>query len=336
MKNIFIVLFLLINTRAFAQNFMPSVIYQLDAKFTHHIMVVEKSSHSLFLYENDNGFPKLIKKFTILTGKFPGNKMVQGDKKTPEGIYFFQRFHPSQDLLEKYGDYGKIYGAGAFTLNYPNEVDKRMGKTGGGIWLHSTDDDNRISLGLDSKGCVVANDQDLKDLSQYIDLVNTPIIIVQNLSFLQKSTWKSEREKLLATVYSWMESWQNKKFEDYISHYSTQHFYDKSKGNFKNYSRYKKAVFSRSDSPSIQFSDISVLNNGQYAVVTMKQNYNSTIINDIGKKVLYLQKDDKYRWKIIAEKWSKINENQNIAFTPKMRYFTPATKELTNNDSGSI
>ena len=315
--------------------FLPSVIYQLDSNFTHHVMVVEKSTHSLYLYENNQGLPKLLKKYTIMTGKFPGDKQVQGDKKTPEGIYFFQNFHASQELLKKYGDYGKIYGAGAFTLNYPNEIDRREGKTGGGIWLHSSDDDNRISLGLDSKGCVVAVDKDLKDLSRYIDLANTPMVIVENLSFLNLESWKTQKESLQNVVYSWMEAWQKKDFKTYINQYSPREFLDNRKGNYSAYKTYKKAVFSRADEPQILFSDVSILLNNDYAVVTMKQDYSSSVIRDIGKKVLYLKKNDRYEWKIVSEKWSKLDQEQNIAFTPKMRYFTPATKELAN-DSGSI
>lgn len=269
-----------------------------------------------------------------MTGKFPGDKKIQGDKKTPEGIYFFQRFHASQDLISKYGDYGKIYGAGAFTLNYPNEIDRREGKTGGGIWLHSSDDDNRISLGLDSKGCVVAVDKDLKDLSRFIDLSNTPIVIVENLHFLNTESWKTQKESLQSVVYNWMESWQKKNFDTYINQYSKSEFLDR-KGNYNAYKAYKRAVFARSDKPQILFSDVSILLNNDYAVVTMKQDYTSSVIRDIGKKVLYLKKNNQYEWKIVSEKWSKLDQEQNIAFTPKMRYFTPATKELAN-DSGSI
>ena len=102
-----------------ANDYLPANIFQMDRKLTHHVIVVEKSTHRLFIYENTNGAPKLIKTFTSATGKFRGNKFSQGDHKTPEGIYFLQNFHPSDDLITKYGDYGKIYGMGAFTSNYP-------------------------------------------------------------------------------------------------------------------------------------------------------------------------------------------------------------------------
>ncbi len=312
---------------------MPSTLFELDEQFTHHVMVVDKATHSLYLYQNNNSNPKLLKKYKILTGKFTGNKQVQGDKKTPEGVYFFQQFHSSQELLKKYGDYGKIYGAGAFTMNYPNTMDLRAGKTGGGIWLHSTDDDNRISLGLDSKGCVVAINSDLKEMSQYIDLGNTATIIVQDLHFLSRENWNTTKKQVTELIENWQSAWQNKDFKNYISSYSKKEFKGH-KGGFQAFKTYKSHVFSRNDKPVIEFSHRSILSNGEYIVVTMQQDYTSPVIKDIGKKTLYLKRNDNYEWKIVAEEWSRMNEERNIAFTPKMRYFQePISKEEKDNDS---
>src|SRR5690606_7265867 len=149
-----------------------------------------------------------------------------------------------------------IYGAGAFTTNYPNILDKRDGKTGGGIWLHSTDDDARISKGLDSRGCVVANDIDLKDISKFIDLTNTSVVIVENVHFLKKDTWEIQRRDLSEVVMNWADAWKTKDFNRYINSYSSKDFYNKFKGDFNSYKNYKKAIFSRSEVPVINFTDI--------------------------------------------------------------------------------
>ena len=320
-----------------ASEFMPSTIYKLDKKFNHHVLVVEKSTHSLYLYKNTEGTPDLIKKFKIMTGKFTGNKRIQGDKKTPEGIYFFQKFHSSEFLLNKYGDYGKIYGAGAFTTNYPNEIDRRLGKTGSGIWLHSSDDDGRISLGQDSRGCVVAINKDLREISQYIDLAHTPVVITQDLHFQTKENWEKNKKDILATINTWSKAWQEKDFDKYINSYSKSDFIHNRRGRYNKFKVYKRAVFARKDKPEISFTDISVLHNGQYVVATMEQDYNSPFIQDIGKKTLYLKRNDQYEWKIVAEEWSKIEEQRSLAFTPKMRYFSEQTsKKDVVNDSESI
>ena len=51
-----------------------------------------------------------------------------------------------------------------------------------GIWLHSTNDETRIDKGLDSRGCVVAANNDLKEIAQFVELDKTNIVIVHDAS----------------------------------------------------------------------------------------------------------------------------------------------------------
>ena len=43
-------------------------------------------------------------------------------------------------------------------------------------------------------------------------------------------------------------------------------------------------------------------------MITIEQDYSSDVIEDIGKKTLYLKKDENYQWKIVFEGFQKINE----------------------------
>lgn len=203
---VFACLFFCLSARS--QGFLPKSIMMMDDKFSHHAIVVEKSSHKLFLYANNNGIPRLVTSFQIATGKNTGDKLIEGDEKTPEGFYQLNKFFPAEYLLKTYGDYGKIYGSGAFVLNYPNIVDRLQGKTGGGIWLHSTDDESRISKGLDSRGCVVLGDRDLKEISRYIDLdTKTPIIIEDSITYWSEATWQKNKEQVNFAVQNWLGAW---------------------------------------------------------------------------------------------------------------------------------
>jgi len=319
-KVIIFALLTLIVGNVLAEEFYPSNILMMDEKFAHHVILVEKATHKLHLYENGGTNPKLIKTYNTATGKFKGDKSINGDHKTPEGIYSINDFLSKEELLRRHGKYAEIYGAGAFPMDYPNFIDERAGKTGGGIWLHSTHDDNRISKGLDSRGCVVLQNADLRDISQYIEIDHTPIIVVQDVMYLSKATWDRNRSDISGAVTKWANAWKAKDFDSYISSYDSQRFHDRSKGNYNSFKAYKKAVFSRADSPDIKLDFISIMSNSEYAVVHLKQNYQSSIINDIGKKTLYLKKDANYDWKIVGELWSK-TESANIAFTPSKRFF---------------
>lgn len=301
-------------------NYLPSNILMMDPKFSHHVILVEKATHKLHLYENNNSVPRLIKSFNTATGKFKGDKSTNGDHKTPEGIYTIYEFLSKQELLRRHGKYAEIYGSGAFPMDYPNFIDQREGKGGGGIWLHSTDDDNRIYKGLDSRGCVVVQNQDLKEISQYIQLDHTPVIVVQDVFFLSNTTWERNRTDISQAVQRWSKAWQNKDFETYINSYDSNKFYDKKHGNFNSYKAYKKAVFSRPDTPQIKLDFISIFATKEYAVVHLQQDYKSAIINDIGKKTLYLKKDQNYDWKIVGEVWTQVEDNM-VAFTPSKKFF---------------
>lgn len=311
---------MMLSNLANAESYFLTNILQMDNKFSHHVLLVEKSTHQLFLYKNVEGHPELLKTYKIATGKYAGNKTDEGDKKTPEGIYQLMEFYSQAKLKGMYGNESKIYGAGAFTSNYPNIIDQKHGKSGSGIWLHSTDDDSRIEKGLDSKGCVVVVDNDLKDIANYIDLSNTPMVIVHDRFFLSDKSWKDQKDKINKMINEWKEAWRNEDINAYMSHYHPQEFKD-SKGNYQAYKAYKAAVFSNPGKPQVDFTNISILAFNDYVMVQMEQKYVSNTINDSGKKILFLKKNENYDWKIIYEQWSKLPENKENNFTPAQRYF---------------
>lgn len=315
---------------------LPAPLLSLDNFYSHHILIAEKSTHLLHLFKNVDGKPELVKSYQVVTGKKSGDKGTEGDLRTPEGIYNFTNFLTNKQLIEKSGSQGVIYGAGAFVTDYPNPLDQRMGKTGSGIWLHSTNDETRLDKGLDSKGCVVTANNDLLDVSKYLELYKTPIIIVQDLVFLNEKTHEAQRNEIKKNIDGWLTAWRSKDIESYMSHYSPSEFKDV-KGNFPKYKAYKKAVFSNPGKPQIELENMSILQSKNYAVVTFTQKYQSKTINDAGKKILYLKQDDSYNWKIVNETFSKngIDGNDKIAFEPSMRFFKEGSKNSSDLKKGS-
>ncbi|MBF0298441.1 MAG: L,D-transpeptidase family protein [Oligoflexia bacterium] len=307
----------------------PVNVLLLDNFFSHHIIVVEKSTHRLHLYKNNNSYPEYLFSYPIATGLTAGNKSNRGDLKTPEGIYQLTGFLPSEALIRQYGEDGKKYGIGAFVTDYPNIIDKKDGKTGGGIWLHSTNDESRLLKGLDSKGCVVLANQNLKELSRYIELNATQVIIVQDLLFLRKETWEKNREEITARINGWIKAWNDKEFNRYISYYHNE-YHDSQKGNLRSFKNYKMSVFQKPGKPIIKIKEMSIAIFDRYAVVQFEQYYKSNIIDDTGRKLLYLKKDENYDWKIVSELFYKLNSTSEVAFNPSMRFFKDS-KEIKND-----
>ncbi len=304
------------------ENFLPAPLLLLDDQFTRHAVVVEKNSHTLFVYKNENGLPKLVTTHAAATGKFPGNKTNEGDRKTPEGVYFISDFFDRPQLDSRYGEYSKIYGIGAFDLSYPNLMDRRAGKTGSNIWLHATDDNSRIEKGLDSRGCVVLSDENLKGVSQYLDLGNTPIIITQDLHFLSRKSFLKNRSIIKDLITGWVSAWESKDLSSYLSFYDQKRFRDPKKGSYSSFRAYKRRVFKNSDNPEIKMENLSILADDDYIVVQMTQNYKSNLVDDTGKKILYLKRNAAYDWKIVAEQFTKLPAPGNVTLGLNNRYFS--------------
>ena len=321
MQQLFFALGILANF-GYAEEYYPDALLQLDGYFSHHVLVAVKSTHKLHLYKNDNGNPKLVKSYQMATGKKAGDKLFQGDHRTPEGIYYFIDFIPHQELIQRHGKAGEIYGVGAFVMDFPNPIDRQLKKTGGGIWLHSTNEETRIEKGLDSRGCLVIANKDLKDVSHYLELNRSSVVVVHDLSYLKKSAWKAKKQKIKTLIDSWLTSWKKEQFKQYIDHYHPTKFLDPNRGRYKSFYNYKNAVFKRPGAPSINISNLNIMVSKHYAVGTFRQHYKAQTINDTGHKKIYLKKDAYYNWKIVAEIWSKVGLGTNqVAFKPSMRFF---------------
>ncbi|VAV84775.1 hypothetical protein MNBD_DELTA01-1866 [hydrothermal vent metagenome] len=112
--------------------------------------------------------------YHVISGKARGDKQRRGDLKTPEGTYFFVESIDGKKLPGR-------YGVLAVVTDYPNPIDRQAKKTGSGIWLHGTDDPPRLKRPRDSKGCVVALNDDVLRIINYIEIGRTPVIVVEAL-----------------------------------------------------------------------------------------------------------------------------------------------------------
>ncbi len=140
-----------------------------------YVLTVDKSRKKLSVWKTDKQPYELVKEYDSDQGQIAGAKMSINDKRTPEGIYFFNE---QMDGRKVNFD---LYGVRIFTTNYPNLFDKRAGKTGYGIWLHAVPDTVPLSRG--SRGCVVIRNNDILEVANTITLQKTPILVFNKLNF---------------------------------------------------------------------------------------------------------------------------------------------------------
>ncbi|MCK9282731.1 MAG: L,D-transpeptidase family protein [Rhodocyclaceae bacterium] len=274
-------------------DYVPRYLAQLgpDQKYA---VVVDTQKSRLYLYQNDQGRPRFIADYYITQGKLGADKKMEGDKRTPIGVY-----HVTSSLSrQKLGDF---YGSGAFPINYPNEWDKRMGRKGHGIWLHGTPSDTYSRPPRASDGCVVLTNQDLDTLSKNLQIGLTPVIISNNIEWLSHDDWQTERTSLLAMIEEWRHDWESRDIERYARHYSAKFSGDGQ--NLAQWVEQKRKVNASKSWIAVNTRNISMFRNPgkeDYVVVTFEQDYKSNNLSNEMKKRQYWIKEDG-RWKIVSE-----------------------------------
>ena len=262
-------------------------------------LLIDKNANRLYVFTRQDSGELLeeVNDYYITTGKLIGDKSVKGDLRTPEGVYFITSWISPDKLPDK-------YGSGAFPVNYPNELDKRNGKTGYGIWLHGTDKGYYSRPPRASGGCVVLTNIDLKSLKSEIKPGITPVVITDKVEWIDYASWKNEGKEILHAVENWRLDWESMNVNKYLSNYGDD-FWTASH-NLKSWSARKRFLAKNKTYQSVKLSELSVLvypkkeDNNQIAVVRLHQNYNSNNFNSEMYKRLYLTKKDE-GWKILYE-----------------------------------
>jgi murein L,D-transpeptidase YafK len=272
---------------------VPEYLWRLDPEFAHAI-VVDIAKSRLYLYSNDNGTPRYMADYYITVGKNGVGKQKEGDKRTPEGIYF-----AGKQLQRKLPDF---YGSGAFPLNYPNEWDMRQGKDGHGIWLHGTPGDTYSRPPRASDGCIVLSNPDLDALKSYLKNGSTPVIIARDAQLVSNTQLTSQKADLLREMENWRKAWEAQETERYLGFYSRDFFTKNS--DFDDWAAEKRRKQTTAAPTEITLSNISVFrypnDQQEMVVVNFEQQYKSNNLNDRMRKRQYWVLENK-RWKILYE-----------------------------------
>lgn len=256
-----------------------------------NILTCNKSESTLTLYIKDNNESyKLQKKYNAYTGKMDGDKIKEGDLKTPVGIY---------NLTKKISKLDSFYGPLAFVTSYPNTYDKYRGKNGSGIWIHGLPtEENRDEY---TKGCIAIDNASIECLDKNIDIQKTLLIIK---SKKEKEHIKKELlSSLLANLYSWRYSWIYNDIDSYLNYYSSE-FVRYDGMNYKRFLKYKKRIFKKSEKKEIIFNNLNIVpypdTNDLYKV-SFKEQYKSNSFEFTGEKILIV-KFDNNKFEIITER----------------------------------
>lgn len=258
----------------------------------HRLIAVDKSKQHMGVFERLSPL-QLSRVFLCTTGQAVGDKAIEGDLKTPEGIYFVVRHIDSGLEFLK-------YGPEAYTLNYPNPVDRLRGKTGYGIWIHGR---GEPIVPLQTEGCVSMDNNDLAIVAPALK-PGTPVALTETfqysdrLSPAQTETLKTLEQK----VHDWAAAWSGRsaRFFD---------FYDKKAYSiaqaepFSAFQAQKERLFQRLPWIKTTAEHVQVLEGPGYWVTWFYQDYEAPNLTTRGIRRLYWHKSPDGELKILGMEW---------------------------------
>ena len=161
-------------------------------KHLSQLVVADLNSSMLYSWQLDQQHSSLVHQHYIGSGEGGFGKQLEGDLKTPLGVYTINGFLSDASLPD-------LYGAGALTLDYPNTLDQYLGRTGYGIWLHGVPSKQLSRTPYSSEGCVTMSNQHLQRLAGELDPSSTRVILTDTVAALdstQRDTLANQFQRL--------------------------------------------------------------------------------------------------------------------------------------------
>ena len=272
---------------------VPRYLVQLQPD-QRYALVVDTAKSTLYVFENHDGNARYLADYYISSGKNGIDKLREGDKKTPLGVYHVTSSMPREKLAD-------LYGVGAFPINYPNEWDRREGRKGSGIWLHGTPSDTFSRPPQASDGCVVLTNRDLDAIRQRVQVGLTPVIISSGVEWVHPQAISGVRQELAAGLESWRRDWESLDTNRYLRHYSPA--FTSGAQDYRSFALQKRQVNAGKEWIRVKVDRVSMLlypGKQRLAVVTFDQDYTSNNLSNRMRKRQYWIKEGS-GWRIVHE-----------------------------------
>ena len=174
---------------------VPAQFLSLSSK-NKHAIAIDTTRARLYLFENTSAGLSLLGDYYISVGKSGIEKTIEGDLRTPLGVYFVTSNLNPKSLKD-------FYGVGALPINYPNQLDLKRGKTGSGIWLHGTPPNQFSRAPLATDGCVVLANPDLERIIRTVEIRSTPVVIAKNIKWVAPQSLATDSAAFDGVLKAW-------------------------------------------------------------------------------------------------------------------------------------
>ena len=267
-----------------------------------HLVAVDKNRQTFMFFEKKSPL-KLRYTYPCTTGQLTGDKKVLNDLRTPEGVYFVEyKIASGLDFKE--------YGGIAYTLNYPNPVDKLRGKTGHGIWIHSK------GLGIEplsTRGCVAIGLKEIDEVGPSL-VPGTAVVLAERLdeTTVPQPDNGTARE-LRRLMQAWSNAWAGRSSRMF-EFYDADAYSKAMPESFAAFRQNKERLFKILSFIKIYNRKIHVLEGPGYWVTWSEQFYTASNLSTEGVRRLYWQRGDDKKFRIVGMEWSPRDLGMRAAY----------------------
>lgn len=259
-------------------------------------LVVTNKTNKTFkvFFYNDGVLSQKFDRKVGVTGLM-GDKVAEGDLKTPVGFY---------DLGREFSPEDPYYGGIAFATDYPNLLDRVNDRTGGGIWIHGYPLGGERLDEFKTRGCIALYNDTLREFATLIKPRRKVFAMTEERDVVRTNS--DEIAALLASLFEWKEKWRISDIEAYLNFYDSKNFRRFDKKNFAEFAAMKRVIFARKENKTIKFSRISIapypsVDGRKLFKITFYQDYYTPNHQFRGNKMLYVWLSNG-KMKILAEK----------------------------------
>ncbi len=272
---------------------VPDTVLQLSAEYP-YLVLVDLPRSRLHLMKNVDGYLQPVGSRYASIGRAGYGKQVEGDLRTPVGIYHVTGWMNDQALPE-------LYGAGALPLNYPNLWDRLETRTGYGIWLHGVPRQTYVRAPRSSEGCVTMANDDLEWLRPFVEKSRAPVVLAEELEWIPQAKAREERVEFLQRIEDWRRAWAAMDNDTYLDFYGEDFVtagQDKTR-----FAQHKRRVNAEKRFIDVEVSDISLFRypGERMILAEFTLDYRSDNFDFSAKKEQYWRQDPQGQWRIFRE-----------------------------------
>lgn len=289
-----VLLILIVAAPAYAQTQIPAYVLQLPESVG-DVFIADTSAATFYRFKRSSSGVQLESEGYMSIGQRGVGKSKAWDQRTPLGVYFVVDQLDTTKLHEK-------YGVTAFPLDYPNTWDRKLKRTGDGIWVHGRLPGGEARSWYDTDGCIALPNDDLMAHEDKLVPLVTPVIVTREMRWQDAETMDLLRRELNVAIDAWVTHNANADLHAYLSLYADDFSY---RGmSLNDWASFRLRSFEQRGAVEITLDELLLLADPEEEGLILSRFFETIsgpIVGSRTIKRLYWRRDNEGEWRIVAE-----------------------------------